>query len=309
MPGLGTSFAPERPRTPPAGGGRRVRDRRDPGGRDRPLAAYSEQIHPYALLSAAEEQALGEASRRGDQEARERLALANLRLVMVIARDFLGRGLPMEDLVGEGNLGLLRAARDFDPGFGVRFSTYASYWIRESIHHALKTTTAPIRLPVYLINLLTKWNRIERELSQRLGTPPSHDEIADRLGLSPAQRQIVEHALQAHRCQVGSHSEENTLFAEAVAEAEGPEARLDHDESRQALQHGLSLLDPIERDVLTMHLGLDQDPPKTLNEIGQALGVSRDRVRKLEAAALRKLKRAWQEATECRAVPVGAMAG
>jgi RNA polymerase primary sigma factor len=285
-----------------------VRVREDSGFPDRPLAAYSEQIHPYSLLTAAEERSLGEASLRGDQQARERLALANLRLVMAIAKDFLGRGLPMEDLVGEGNLGLLRATQDFDPGFGVRFSTYASYWIRESIRRALRTTTAPIRLPVYLINLLTKWNRIERELSQRLGTPPSHDEIAARLGLSPVQRQIVEHALQAHRCQVGAPTEEDTLFAEAVAEVEGPEARLDHQESEQMLRHGLSMLDPMERDVLTMHLGLDQDPPKTLNEIGQALGVSRDRVRKLEAAALRKLRRAWQEATECRAVPVGAMA-
>ncbi|WP_152049452.1 sigma-70 family RNA polymerase sigma factor [Tautonia marina] len=286
-----------------------VRLRDDSGVSDRPLDTYSEQIHPYSLLSAAEERSLGEASLRGDQQARERLALANLRLVVAIARDFLGRGLPMEDLVGEGNLGLLRAVQDYDPGFGVRFSTYASYWIKESIQRALKTTTAPIRLPVYLVNLLTKWHRVERELSQQTGSPPSHDEIAARLGLSLAQKQNVEQALRAHRCHVGSPSEENTSFAEAVAEVEQPEARLDLLECQQTLRHGLSLLDPMERDVLTLHLGLDEGPPKPLNEISETLGLTRDRVRKLEATALRKLKRAWQNSMECQPALGGSARG
>ncbi|WP_169977193.1 sigma-70 family RNA polymerase sigma factor [Tautonia rosea] len=278
-------------------------DRRFP---DRPIDVYSDQIRPYALLTAAEERAMGEASLRGDLEARERLVLANVRLVMTIARDFLGRGLSMDDLVGEGNLGLLRAAREFDPGFGVRFSTYASYWIKESILRALKTTTAPIRLPIYLINLLTKWNRTERALLQQLGIPPSHDQIAASLGLKRAQRQMVEQALRVHRCQIGSPSEEENPFAEAAAHVDHPETRLDQQESRQKLGQTLKTLDPIECKILTLHFGLDHQPPRTLTQISEALGLSRDRVRKIEARALRSLKRAWQDTMEGHPPPVEA---
>src|SRR5262245_62413090 len=128
------------------------------------LNLYLREIKDDPLLSAAEERALAEAIARGDREARSRMIQANLRLVVKIARDYLGRGMVLDDLIGEGNVGLIRAAEDYDPRFGTRFSTYASYWIKQSIRHALINTTATIRLPAHMVNLLTKWRRSERAL-------------------------------------------------------------------------------------------------------------------------------------------------
>src|SRR5262245_47819249 len=124
------------------------------------LQLYLREIKDDPLLTAAEECALAEAIARGDHEAKARMVQANLRLVVKIARDYVGRGLVLDDLIGEGNLGLIRAAEDFDPRFGTRFSTYASYWIKQAIRHALINTTATIRLPAHMVGLLTKWRRV-----------------------------------------------------------------------------------------------------------------------------------------------------
>src|SRR5262249_6436499 len=149
------------------------------------------EIREDALLSAAEECALAEAIARGDRDARARMIRANLRLVVKIARDYVGRGLSMDDLVGEGNLGLIRASEAYDPRFGTRFSTYAAHWIKQAIRHALTNTAATIRLPAHMVGLLSKWRKAERALGRELGREPTPDEVAGRLGLTPARRALV----------------------------------------------------------------------------------------------------------------------
>src|SRR5207302_11511415 len=139
---------------------------------------------------------LAEAIAQGDGDARARMIRSNLRLVVKIARDYLGRGMVLEDLIGEGNLGLIRASEEFDPRFGTRFSTYASYWIKQAIRHALINTTAMIRLPAHMVGLLTKWHRTERALRRADGVPPTFDEVAEALDLTASQPVLVERALR-----------------------------------------------------------------------------------------------------------------
>ena len=141
------------------------------------LQTYLREIKDESLLTAAEECTLAEAIARGDLDARTRMIQANLRLVVKIALDYVGRGMVLEDLIGEGNLGLIRAAEEFEPRFGTRFSTYASYWIKQSIRHALINTTSTIRLPAHMVGLLTKWRRAERTLYREWGRVPSFDEL------------------------------------------------------------------------------------------------------------------------------------
>src|SRR5271170_616238 len=143
------------------------------------LQVYLKEIRDESLLTAAEECTLAEAIARGDVDARTRMIQANLRLVVKIALDYVGRGMILEDLIGEGNLGLIRAAEEFQPRFGTRFSTYAAYWIKQSIRHALINTTSTIRLPAHMVGLLTKWRRGERALYRQLGRTPTFNEVAD----------------------------------------------------------------------------------------------------------------------------------
>ena len=154
------------------------------------LNIYLRVIMDGPLLSAAEERELAEAIAGGDSDARARMIRSNLRLVVKIARDYLGRGMVLEDLIGEGNLGLIRAAEEFDPRFGTRFSTYASYWIKQAIRHALINTTATIRLPAHMVSLLTKWRRAERMLTREGGQAREHTEQALDLPLVAGTRLV-----------------------------------------------------------------------------------------------------------------------
>src|SRR5205085_895865 len=165
---------------------------------------YLREIKDDALLTAAEECALAAAIADGDPEARARMIRANLRLVVKIARDFVGRGIVFDDLIGEGNLGLIRAAEEFDPRFGTRFSTYASYWIKQAIRHALINTTSTIRLPAHMVGLLTKWRRAEGTLCREEGRVPTFDEIASYLRLSETQKSLVAKARQARQLKLES---------------------------------------------------------------------------------------------------------
>jgi len=155
------------------------------------LQVYLREIKDESLLTAAEECELATAIARGDGDARTRMIQANLRLVVRIARDYVGRGMVFEDLIGEGNLGLIRAAEEFEPRFRTRFSTYASYWIKQSIRHALINTTSTIRLPAHMVGLLSKWRRAERALFREQGETPSFSDVATLLGLSETQKSLV----------------------------------------------------------------------------------------------------------------------
>lgn len=256
------------------------------------LQDYLGAIHEN-LLTAEEERRLADAIARGDREARARMIRANLRLVVRIASDYTGRGLSLDDLVGEGNLGLIRATEEYDPSFGTRFSTYASYWIKQSIRQALNSTTATIRLPAHMVNLLNRWRRAELDLHRRDGSPPSEDQIADALDLTEGQRALVACALRASR--LGSsgrgHAPAAAGDAEALADpGEPPESALMEEERRRELRQRLAKLESRERTVLALRFGLDGKPPMTLKEVGKRLGVTREWVRKIEVRALRRLE-------------------
>jgi RNA polymerase primary sigma factor len=256
------------------------------------LNLYLREIKDGPLLSAVEERELAEAIAQGDRDARARMIQANLRLVVKIARDYLGRGMVLDDLIGEGNLGLIRAAEEFDPRFGTRFSTYASYWIKQAIRHALINTAATIRLPAHMVNLLTKWRRSERALTRGLGCPPTTDQIAVDLGLTDAQRILVEKARRATQLRLESASGEgggDWSADEASITAEAPDAMLEADDERQSLLRRMQRLDERERSILTLRFGLEGEVPLTLKEVGRRLGVTREWVRKIEIRAVRKL--------------------
>ena len=262
------------------------------GGPSSSLNTYLREIRDDALLSAAEEQALADAIALGDGEARTRMIQANLRLVVKIAREYVGRGLVLEDLIGEGNLGLIRATEEFDPRFGTRFSTYASYWIKQAIRHALINTTATIRLPAHMVGLLTKWRRAERALARELEFPPSFDDVAISLGLSDTQKGLVEKARQARQLRLESSSGDepgNWLPAESMMAHEAPDALLEADDERKNLMKRLARLDDRERAILALRFGLEGELPLTLKEVGKRLGVTREWVRKIELRAVRKL--------------------
>lgn len=256
------------------------------------LQGYYRDISQLTLLSAEEERELADAIARGDRDARSRLIQANLRLVVKIARDYVGRGIGLEDLIGEGNLGLIRAAEEYDPRFGTRFSTYASYWIKQAIRHALINTTATIRLPAHMHGLLTKWRRAERSLSRERGTAPSFEEVASYLGLSEAQMCMISRARRASQLRLentftdrdGAWSPEDSMDCTM-----SPEAALEvRDENAEILRR-MERLDERERLVLTLRYGLTGEPPLTLKEIGLRIGVTREWVRKIEIKAMARL--------------------
>jgi RNA polymerase primary sigma factor len=255
------------------------------GGMD----VYLREIRNDALLSAAEERALAESIKGGDREARSRMIKANLRLVVKIARDYSGRGLSLEDLIGEGNLGLIRAAEEFDSRFGTRFSTYASYWIKQAIRHALTNTTATIRLPAHMVTMLSKWRKAERALTRELDQSPTFDQIAVTLGLSDAQRVLVERARRASQIRLEGGDDEGWSPDEAGDQHQGPEAAIEADDERRHLLRRLDRLDDRERTIVTLRFGLDGDEPMTLKEVGRRLGVTREWVRKIEVRAIKKL--------------------
>jgi RNA polymerase primary sigma factor len=256
------------------------------------LNLYLREIKDGPLLSAGEERELAEAIAKGDRDARARMIQANLRLVVKIARDYVGRGMVLDDLIGEGNLGLIRAAEEFDPRFGTRFSTYASYWIKQAIRHALINTSATIRLPAHMVNLLTKWRRSERALTRERGCAPTADQVARDLGLTDAQRVLVDKARRATQLRhEGGTGEGGAGWSadEASESAYAPDATLEADDERKSLLRRMQRLDERERSILTLRFGLEGEIPLTLKEVGQRLGVTREWVRKIEIRAVRKL--------------------
>lgn len=254
------------------------------------MELYLNQIRDDDLLSAAEECALAGAIAQGDRDAWARMIRANLRLVVRIARDYVGRGLSIEDLIGEGNLGLIRATEEFDPGFGTRFSTYASYWIKQAIRHALTNTTSTIRLPAHMVTLLSKWRKAERALSREIGQAPTFDQVATFLNLTDAQRVLVDRARRASTLRPEGGDDEHGWSADSTGDDRpAPDQSMEAEDERRQLRNRLSQLEPRERTILTLRFGLEGDEPMTLKEVGRRLGVTREWVRKIEVRAVRKL--------------------
>lgn len=271
---------------------RKVRAARAGSGAQAPLETYLREINETSLLTAADEQELAGRIAQGDVEARDRMVRANLRLVVNIARGYTGKGLGLQDLIEEGNLGLLRAVEGFDPSVGTRFSTYASYWIKQSIKRALINSAKTIRIPAYMVELLSKWRRASARLSEELGRTPTHEEIARMLGLPKKKLPIIKKAIRINNSTPQSdQTDSGWSLGEMVTDErlKAPdEELLDHDILRHAMEL-LGHLEPREATVLKMRFGLGDAEPHTLKEIGAELGLTRERVRQIETEALRKL--------------------
>jgi RNA polymerase sigma factor (sigma-70 family) len=257
------------------------------------LGVYLAEISRIPLLSREEEQVLAARVRAGDAPAKQRMVEANLRLVVQIARRYLNRGLPLPDLIEEGNLGLIRAVEKFDPDRGTRFSTYATWWIRQAVVRALANQARTIRLPVHVEMLLARYMREHRRLTQVLGCPPGTAELAAALGISEQEVEELEEVRQqpvSLDTPVGGerHSTLGDMIADRAADPADSFASLFRDRSEL-----VSVLDDLaanERTVLRRRFGLEGDPPETLEAIGQRLKLSRERVRQIESAGIRKLR-------------------
>ena len=232
-----------------------------------PLETYLREINETALLSAKDEQDLAHLIALGDVRARDRMVRANLRLVVNIARGYTGKGLSLQDLIEEGNLGLLRAVEGFDPAVGTRFSTYASYWIKQSIKRALVNTAKTIRIPAYMVELLAKWRRATNKLSDELGRPPTHEEVAKLLGLPKKKLAIIKKAIRVYNAAPQTEqTDAGWSLDEMVMDSNSRSPDLEMVEADD-LSHVLQLLDKMDKreaTVLRMRFGLDDEETKTL---------------------------------------------
>lgn len=260
---------------------------------DDPVKAYLKEIGQVPLLSAEEEQTLARAARAGDADARRRLSEANLRLVVSVAKRYAGRGLPFLDLIQEGNLGLMKAAEKFEPDRGFKFSTYATWWIRQSITRAIADQGRTIRIPVHLVEHINRVRKTAGELLRKNGREPTAEEIAVRLKMEPDRvRELLQLAQEPVSLETPVGEEEDAHLEDFIQDEE---AGIPVDEAgrqllRRELMSVLKSLTPREERVITLRFGLDDGRPRTLEELGKEFNVTRERIRQIEAKALRKLR-------------------
>ena len=260
---------------------------------DDPVKAYLKEIGQVPLLSAEEEQTLARAARAGDADARRRLSEANLRLVVSVAKRYAGRGLPFLDLIQEGNLGLMKAAEKFEPDRGFKFSTYATWWIRQSITRAIADQGRTIRIPVHLVERINRVRKTAGELLRKNGREPTAEEIAVRLEMEPDRvRELLQLAQEPVSLETPVGEEEDAHLEDFIQDEE---AGIPVDEAgrqllRRELMSVLKSLTPREERVITLRFGLDDGRPRTLEELGKEFNVTRERIRQIEAKALRKLR-------------------
>ena len=260
---------------------------------DDPVKAYLKEIGQVPLLSAEEEQTLARAARAGDADARRRLSEANLRLVVSVAKRYAGRGLPFLDLIQEGNLGLMKAAEKFEPDRGFKFSTYATWWIRQSITRAIADQARTIRIPVHMVETINKLIRISRQLLQDKGREPLPEEIAEKMDIPVERvREIMKIAQEPVSLETPIGEEEDSHLGDFIedSEAVAPDDAASFILLKEQIEDVFSCLTDRERKVLYLRFGLKDGRPRTLEEVGQHFNVTRERIRQIEGKALSKLR-------------------
>ena len=281
------------PAEPEGLAGTRSRERSSYDG-DTAIKLYLREIGQVKLLTPQEEIDLAARIKKGDKKAREQMIKANLRLVVKIARDYEGIGLPLLDLISEGNIGLMKAVERFDPAKGGKLSTYGSWWIKQSIKRALANQSKTIRLPVHLVDKISKMRRTAMRLQEELGREPTDEELGEELGITASRvAQMRMAAIRPASLDAPIGDEDSNNFAEVVQDesADTPYEQLEEKTVTRMLQEMVKTLDPREATILRARFGLDGGPQKTLEEVGQKFGVTRERVRQIQNIALKKLRK------------------
>ena len=260
---------------------------------DDPVRMYLKEIGKVPLLSAAEEIEIAKRMADGDQDAKKQLAEANLRLVVSVAKRYVGRGMLFLDLIQEGNLGLIKAVEKFDYRKGYKFSTYATWWIRQAITRAIADQARTIRIPVHMVETINKLIRVNRQLLQEYGREPRPDEIAREMGISEEKvREIIKVAQEPVSLETPIGEEEDSHLGDFIPDDDAP-APADvaaFTLLKEQLMEVLDTLTPREEKVLRLRFGLDDGKARTLEEVGREFNVTRERIRQIEAKALRKLR-------------------
>jgi RNA polymerase primary sigma factor len=260
------------------------------------IKEYLKEIDEASLLTVEQEHSLGKlVVEENDPQAREQLVRSNLRLVVNIAKKYVGRGMSLGDLIEEGNLGLIKAVDYFDPDYGTRFSTYAAWWIKQSIKRALLANVQPVHIPTYMVALMNQWRHTTAELQNRLGRTLDVEEMAEIMHLPLRKAKIIHHIveiLSSVKDTSGSdNADDNQVLEETLQDqnAGKPEDTLVADEERTKVLGLLNEIEPREADVLKSHYGLDGRRPMTLKQIGKKVGLTRERIRQIQRSALTKL--------------------
>ena len=259
---------------------------------DQSLQHYFKEINRYRLLTPEEEKELARRAKKGDEKARDILIKSNLRLVVSIAKHYMDRGLPLQDLIAEGNLGLMKAVEKFDPEEKCKFSTYASFWIRQAIKRALIDSVKTVRVPSYVVELIARWRDTANQLQMALGRAPTMQEIAEKMGLSGQMLRLIRTAMRLSATVQPPRTPEGPVSLDELIEdreTERPDEVLEKIYQIDIIRKMLNVLSEREAKVLRLRYGLDDMQPRTLKEIGDMLGLSRERVRQIENEALRKL--------------------
>ena len=270
---------------------------------DNNIGLYLREISQVPLLSPQDEVKLAGQIKRGNKKAREKMITANLRLVVKIAHDFGNYGLPLLDLISEGNICLMKAVERFDPKKGGKLSTYASWWIKQSIKRALANQSKTIRLPVHLVDKIGKIRRVAAQMTEELGHEPSTEELAEELGLPIAKvAHLKSVAIRPASLDAKISADDDTAFGDFVGDdrAEDPFESLRDKDLRGEVGDLLEILDPRERKIIAFRFGLSGGRERTLEEVGHKFGVTRERIRQLQNIALLKMRKALRKREELK---------